>query len=442
MQLYHKSQIWADLTDLKKFNLDGSLKPRITKFNDDLRISIAREIDAMREGYKVVKGEINASKPTSRTLEEKVNKILYPGNDNRDSKEGCVETLYQRFVRFVNTLEEFGVLSSNRIVTYRTVRDKLRRFLAIYHKESYVPSDFNCDDILKFREFMVNEYKYVEKFPLLYSGLDRRSLPTHPLNQNSATLKLRALSAFFNELESNEEIRKSPFRRLSKTRRQEIMREQYDEPFALSKEELQKIMVTDVPNELMETKQAFLLHCALGCRIGDFMKLDMSNVSVTEDGIPYVHYIAEKTAKNASGRKEKSTPVMQFALEIIRLKKFKFEIFNRCHTKGRILYNRKIRDLLQHCGINRSVCKYDETTQTMDYLPLHEIANSKLCRKTHIDIANKVQINMYATGLHEVGSAAVGHYSKLQIRDLFKLLCIAFGQREFHVDKNLNILNK
>lgn len=442
MQLYHKSQIWADLADLKKFNIDGTLKPRIIKYNEDLLISITREIEAMREGYNVLKSEITAGKPTSKGLEEKISRIRYPGHDNRDSKEDSVETLYQRFVRFVNTLEKHGMLSSNRIATYHTVRDKLQRFLAIYQKVSYTSSDFNCDDILKFREFMINEYKYVEKFPLLYSGLDLRSLPTRPLNQNSATLKLRALSAFFNELESNDEIRKSPFRRLSKTRRHEIMREQYDEPIALSREELQKIMNTEVPTELNETKQVFLLHCALGCRIGDFMKLDMSNVSVTEDGIPYVHYIAEKTAKTASGRKEKSTPLMLFALEIIRLKKFKFEIFNRCNTKGRILYNRKIRDLLRHCGINRYVCKYNETTQAMDYMPLHEIANSKLCRKTHIDIANKVQINMYATGLHEVGSAAVGHYSKLQICDLFKLLCIAFGQREFHVDKNLNILNK
>lgn len=38
---------------------------------------------------------------------------------------------------------------------------------------------------------------------------------------------------------------------------------------------------------------------------------------------------------------------------------------------------------------------------------LHTAGSSKLCRKTHIDIANKAQVNIYATGHHEVGSSVV-----------------------------------
>ncbi len=47
---------------------------------------------------------------------------------------------------------------------------------------------------------------------------------------------------------------------------------------------------------------------------------------------------------------------------------------------------------------------------------------------------------MYATGPHEVGSSAVEHYSMLEIRDLFTLLCAAFNQPQYRVDKQLNIL--
>lgn len=47
---------------------------------------------------------------------------------------------------------------------------------------------------------------------------------------------------------------------------------------------------------------------------------------------------------------------------------------------------------------------------------------------------------MYATGLHEVGSSAVEHYSMLEIRDLFMLLCAAFNQPRYRVDKQLNVL--
>lgn len=59
---------------------------------------------------------------------------------------------------------------------------------------------------------------------------------------------------------------------------------------------------------------------------------------------------------------------------------------------------------------------------------------------TNIDIANKAQINMYAPGLHEVGNSAVEHYSMLEIRDLFMLLCAAFNQPRYRVDKQLNVL--
>ena len=47
---------------------------------------------------------------------------------------------------------------------------------------------------------------------------------------------------------------------------------------------------------------------------------------------------------------------------------------------------------------------------------------------------------MYTTGLPEVGSSAVEHYSMHEIRDLFTLLCAAFNQPQYRVDKQPNIL--
>ena len=62
------------------------------------------------------------------------------------------------------------------------------------------------------------------------------------------------------------------------------------------------------------------------------------------------------------------------------------------------------------------------------YKPLCEVATSKLARKTHIDMLNKVQINYYAAGLHRVGSEAVFRYTNLELADRFALLKAAFGQ--------------
>ena len=49
------------------------------------------------------------------------------------------------------------------------------------------------------------------------------------------------------------------------------------------------------------------------------------------------------------------------------------------------------------------------------YRPIYEVASSKLARKTHVDMLNKVQINYYAAGLHREGSKA------------------AFGEEEYRV---------
>ena len=40
----------------------------------------------------------------------------------------------------------------------------------------------------------------------------------------------------------------------------------------------------------------------------------------------------------------------------------------------------------------------NETLRTNEYLPLYEAASTKLARKTHVDIMNKVQVNIYAAG--------------------------------------------
>lgn len=103
------------------------------------------------------------------------------------------------------------------------------------------------------------------------------------------------------------------------------MREQYDEPYYLLRDEFVQIIKKDVPDTLKETKDAFLLQCAFGCRIGDFIKLTMANIS--------------------------------------------------------------------------------------------------------------------ATGLHEAGSSAVEHYFKLEIKDLFILMCVAFNQLQYRVDKDLNVIS-
>ena len=55
---------------------------------------------------------------------------------------------------------------------------------------------------------------------------------------------------------------------------------------------------------------------------------------------------------------------------------------------------------------------------------------------------NKVQVDMYAAGLHKEGSSAVKRYTKLELKDHFTLMCAAFDQPMYKVDKGLNVIDE
>lgn len=99
----------------------------------------------------------------------------------------------------------------------------------------------------------------------------------------------------------------------------------------------------------------------------------------------------------------------------------------------------KIKQLLEVAGIDRKVAVFDETADENKYLPLYEVGSSKLARKTHVDLMNKVQVNLYAAGLHRQGSKAVQRYTMLELKDRFALMCAAFGEEQYKIGEDLEI---
>lgn len=79
------------------------------------------------------------------------------------------------------------------------------------------------------------------------------------------------------------------------------------------------------------------------------------------------------------------------------------------------------------CRIDRRVSLFCQDTHDNVYKPLYEVATSKLARKTHIDMLNKVQINFYVAGLHRTGSDAVFRYTSFELADRYALLRAALG---------------
>lgn len=335
------------------------------------------------------------------------------------------EALYPRFLRYIDEAHRDGVMGDGRYAVALGKAAKLNRFLIITGRPSMTVCEFSTDKLLEFRQFIFDEYKYVKQFPGLYPRGSGHRPPQKRMKESTAVHDLKLLQAFFEELENTDEIRRSPFRSISVEKRRIIMHVMYDAPIYLKAEELKQVMATEVPTELQWVKDLFVLNCAIGCRISDLLRLSPEKVSVSEDGIPYVHYIPMKTMKTQRVNSEVITPLIEPALEIIQRTGLKFVGPNLKYEKQR--YNKALRRLLEVCGITRPVSMYCPETRDNVYRPLFEVATSKLARKTHIDMLNKVQINYYAAGLHRAGSDAVFRYTNLELKDRYELLRAAFG---------------
>ena len=347
-------------------------------------------------------------------FEDAIDLVLNP--DARNQKKAEM-TMLGRFDRFIVDGYRDGIFGEGRMKHYRVVYGALERFLAIKNLRSITPIEFTADMLMDLRYFFTNEYEYVEKYSYLYDDKRERDIPRQPRDMNTTITRLKKLQAFFNELEDKEEIMASPFRKLGKKRKATVLKERYDEPVYLYKDELLKVMRTEVPTTLQETKECFLLQCAFGCRIADFQALSMSKVKVTEDGIPFIHYLPKKTLRENVENTEIETPILRYALDLIKKWQFNFPILK--YVTGKSGYNAKIKLLLQHCGIDRECKVFDDGLNDNVYKSLYTFGSSKLCRKTHVDIMNKVQVNMYAAGLHKEGSEAVNRYTKMEMKDHF-----------------------
>lgn len=334
------------------------------------------------------------------------------------------EPLYTRFVRYLDDALRDGVIGDARYAVAICKAHKLQRFLTINGLSAITANDFTSDLVLEFRQFVYDEYLYVPKYPELYPRISGHRPPSKRCSNSTVVHDLKLLQAFFTELENTDEIQHSPFRKISLKKRRAIMHVMYDDPVYLKADELRQVMATKVPSDMQWAKDMFVLNCAIGCRISDLLRLTPDKVAVSDDGIPYVHYIPSKTAGRQTTNKEVVTPLIEPAVEIIHRTQLK--LMDTKPNYGKQRYNKTLRKLLEYCGINRSVSLFNPDACDNECKPLYAVASSKLARKTHIDMLNKVQINYYAAGLHSQGSDAVFRYTSLELADRNALMKAAF----------------
>ena len=94
VDLYHKSEIKADLKDLSKFEDDGELRPKVSIYNHELKEKIDKEIKAIESAYIELCGKMDKSLITAELFEETISRHLHPENYIAITKE---ETLLERY---------------------------------------------------------------------------------------------------------------------------------------------------------------------------------------------------------------------------------------------------------------------------------------------------------------------------------------------------------
>ena len=297
--------------------------------------------------------------------------------------------------------------------------------------------EFDVSILQEFSIWLRDEWLFVEKYPNLYESFDDRRIPSMPRSGNTIAAKMKLLRCFFRAQEFIGEVAKTPFNMMDGSRRKAMMREKYDTPVSLTKDELKKIIQSEDPQLMSEVRDIFVLHCYIGCRVNDLRLMTWDNVSVA-DGVPYIHYMPQKTALQQED--ELATPLMQTSLEILKKYDFKFPLLR--NVWGKDGYNHKIKKLLEDCGINRKSPVRDTETGKTKYVPIYELASTKLARKTFVNLMASCQVDLYAAGLHKRGSDAVERYAHIDLKERFRLMCFAFGEPEYEVDDNLAIIER
>ena len=338
-QVYHTTDIICSEKDLEKLNPDGTRKDRVKLYNQGLADSLKKEYDLMMVAYSIIRDE--GMDLTTVVLEREIAALKNPVIEVREENPSIVN----RFRKYADDALRVGIIGVPRHKHIIVVSDKLERFLIIKGVSGITAEEFDVDLLIDFREFLFDEYLYVKKYERLYKNVKKQNKPQARLSMNTVTSQMKMFQTFFTELEDMDEIRKSPFRRLGKERKKAVMKTKYDDPIFLRADELKVVRESEVPEKLQETRDAFVVHCAFGCRISDYKDLSMDSIAVSADGIPYIHYLPKKTVDDQDGNEEVETPIVRYAFDIIKRTGFEFPILKNIY--GSYGYNARIRALLQ-----------------------------------------------------------------------------------------------
>ena len=332
----------------------------------------------------------------------------------RKSRKKCFDELFFMF-------SDGRELSNSRVRHYHVLQRLIHRYevyvrVSMPRMSRYVfdINEVNVDTLNDLRDYIKNEYLYVEKYPQIMDALpEKRGFLERSENYLHGLFKL--IKAFFSWCIKSGYTKNWPFTDF------EMPKEEYGTPIIMTLDEVETLYRTPMPTKVLEEQRdIFVFQCNVGCRVGDLMSYTKQSV---QNGA--LEYIAAKTL-HFSGRTV-VVPLNATALEIVE--KYK-------DRPGDSLlpfiseqnYNDNIKAAFTVAGITRLVTELDPVTRKEVKHPLNEIASSHLARRTFAgNIYRQVKDPNLVASLtgHAEGSRAFNRYREIDLgmkQDLVKIL--------------------
>lgn len=217
--------------------------------------------------------------------------------------------------------------------------------------------DFDNFNVIKFRNYLLSQ---------------------STISENTLVIISKRIKAFFNYCKNRLKIiDTNPFDEIIFSK--DIGVETYQEPICMTRDELTQLYNHKAKTKHKEVvKDMFCLQAALGCRVGDFLRLTYPNIQDNK-----LIYFPKKIDGNMM---KVIVPLSNRANEIIN--KYKG------HSRGDLLmpfmnsveYNSSLKKVFEDAGLNRIVILYNRDEKKEEYKKLHELASSHLARRTFVDI--------------------------------------------------------
>lgn len=226
----------------------------------------------------------------------------------------------------------------------------------------------------------LREYEKKKKNPLTFENLnilDYNKFISKGRASNTVVTIMKRLKGFYNYCKIESIIKESPFDRINFATK--IGSEIYGEPICMTREELTQLYEKKMPDYItVLVRDMFCLQAALGCRVGDFVRLTYDNI---QEGT--LVYFPSKTKVYVN---KIVVPISNRANEIINKYRGKGQdnlIMPFLHPND---YNEQLKVVFRIAELNRKVMQFNRDTGNEEISELHQLATSHLARRTFVDI--------------------------------------------------------